>query len=170
MEENIFVHALIIADNHGRFLVDLIRNKALDTNKLSMFISAFKVFGEETLGNIKAISIDGLDINMLVVSKHGLLVIAIMDAFCTQVTDFKTGCEKALDVFYKQYCEQINDWDGNLSTFRDFKEILNDQIQVYLSRLQALKLEKLPVANSDNSKMKNNTAQSKRKFSKKRGE
>lgn len=170
MEENIYVHALIIADNHGRFLVDLIRNKDLDTNKLSMFISAFKIFGEETLGNIKAISIDGLDINMLVVSKYGLIAIAIMDSYCTQVTDFKTGCEKALDVFYKQYSEQINDWDGNLKTFREFKGILKDQIQLYLSRLKALELEEASVGNSNDSIVKNKNTQSKRKFSKKRGE
>ncbi|MGV9203907.1 MAG: hypothetical protein ACOC44_07775, partial [Promethearchaeia archaeon] len=70
MKKNILIHALIISDEQGRFLVDLIRNKDLNTAQLSGFISAFKMFGEETLGNIKAISIDGLDIDMLVVSKY----------------------------------------------------------------------------------------------------
>lgn len=157
MNENLLIHALIISDSQGRFLVDLIRNKKLDTAQLSGFIAAFKMFGEETLGNIKAISIEGLDIDMLVVSKYNLIFIAIMNAYCSKITDFRKGCQKALEAFYRGYKEKIDDWDGDLRQFREFRGILKEQVQKYLSKLKEFKQNATGSLN-------------KRRFSKKRGD
>lgn len=134
MSGKLLVHALIISDSNGRFLVDLVRNKQIRTDYLSGFIGALKMFGEETLGNIRDISINGLDIEMLIVSKYNLICVAIIDADIPEI-NFRRGCERALDVFYSLFKDKIEGWDGSLETFRDFKELLNEQILRYFEEL-----------------------------------
>ena len=135
MSENPLIHALIIADNNGNFLVDLIRNEHLEAARLSGFISALRMFGEETLGKIRDIAINGLDIDMLVVSKYKLVMIAIMDSDLPGL-DFRAGCERALEVFHKIFKDQIRNWDGSLNTFKDFRELLQQQVDRYFSELK----------------------------------
>jgi len=135
MDDEILIHALIISDNNGRFLVDVIRNEKLETAHLSGFIGALKMFGEETLGKIRDISINGLDIDMLIVSKHKLIMIAIMDADLPKI-GFRAGCEKALDLFNTLHGEDLKSWKGSLKTFRDFRSLLNQQIERYFGELK----------------------------------
>jgi hypothetical protein len=137
----ILIHALIIADHNGRFLVDVVRNQKLKTDYLSGFIGALKMFGEETLGNIKDISINGLDIDMIIVSKHNLIMIAVMDSD-VPLLDFREGCARALEVFYKIFGDQIDSWNGSLETFRDFQDLLREQISRYFQELRDYDLKK----------------------------
>lgn len=138
MRERILIHALIISDNNGQFLCELLRNEKLEPAYLSGFIGALKMFGEETLGKIKDISINGLDIDMLIVSKHDLIFIALMDSNVPHL-DFREGCERALDVFYKLFQNEIKTWDGSLQPFKGFKELLEGQVERYFEELEALK-------------------------------
>ena len=140
MPSDILIHALIIADRNGNFLVDLIRNESLEAARLSGFISALRMFGEETLGKIRDISINGLDIDLLVVSKYKLIMIAIMDSNLPGL-DFRAGCERALEVFHKIFREQIENWDGSLSTFKDFKDLLQQQVDRYFQELKEYKTQ-----------------------------
>ena len=140
MNESPLIHALIISDNNGRFLVDVIRNENLETAHLSGFISALKMFGEETLGKIRDISINGLDIDMLIFTKYNLIMIAIMDTSLPGL-DFRAGCERALDVFFRIFGDQIEEWDGSLETFRDFRDLLNQQIERYFNELEEYNVE-----------------------------
>ncbi len=135
MQQKILIHALIIADHNGRFLVDVVRNQKLKTDYLSGFIAALKMFGEETLGRIKDISINGLDIDMIIVTKYNLIMIAVMDSE-VPLLDFREGCARALDVFYKIFGDKIDNWDGSLETFRDFQDLLKDQIARYFEELR----------------------------------
>jgi hypothetical protein len=135
MQQKILIHALIIADHNGRFLVDVVRNQKLKTDYLSGFIAALKMFGEETLGNIKDISINGLDIDMIIVTKYNLIMISVMDSDIP-LLDFRDGCARALDVFYKIFGDKIEDWDGSLDTFRDFQDLLKEQIARYFEELR----------------------------------
>ena len=150
MSERILIHALIISDNNGQFLCDVIRNDKLETAYLSGFIGALKMFGEETLGKIKDISINGLDIDMLIVSKYDLIFIALMDSDIPHLK-FREGCETALDVFYKIFSEELKSWDGSLSPFRGFRDLLNGQVERYFEELR--KLEKKELAIKERKKM-----------------
>lgn len=136
MQKKYLVHALIISDNNGRFLVDIIRNSKLDTAHLSGFIGALKMFGEETLGQIKDININGLDIDMIIVSKLDLIFIAIVDGDLPHL-NFREGCGRALDVFHKIFQDKIEKWDGALKEFRDFRDILMGQIRRYFEEYKA---------------------------------
>ena len=135
MQQKILIHALIIADHNGNFLVDVVRNQKLKTAYLTGFIAALKMFGEETLGNIKDISINGLDIDMIIVTKYNLIMIAVMDSNIP-LLDFREGCARALDVFYKIFGDQIDTWDGALDTFADFQDLLKEQIARYFEELR----------------------------------
>ena len=131
----ILIHALIIADHNGNFLVDVVRNPKLKTAYLSGFIAALKMFGEETLGSIKDISINGLDIDMIIVTKYNLIMVAVMDAGIP-LLDFREGCARALDVFYKIFGDKIDKFDGSLDTFADFQDLLKEQIARYFEELR----------------------------------
>ncbi|MHA1150977.1 MAG: hypothetical protein ACTSR8_22375 [Promethearchaeota archaeon] len=135
MSKSPLIHALIIADSNGNFLVDLIRNEKLEAARVSGFISALKMFGEETLGKIRDISINGLDIDMLVVSKYRLVMIAMMDSNLPGL-DFREGCERALEIFNKIFHDKIENWNGSLDTFRDFKDLLQQQVDRYFKELE----------------------------------
>lgn len=135
MTDRILIHALIIANSDGQFLCELIRNDMLEPAYISGFIGALKMFGEETLGKIRDISINGLDIDMLIVTKHDLIFIAIMDSEVPHL-DFREGCENALDVFHKLFKEQIESWDGTLKPFKGFKELLEGQVNRYFEELK----------------------------------
>ena len=135
MNENLIIDGLIIADKNGRFLVDLIRNKQLETAHLSGFIGALKMFGDETLGQINDISINGLDIDMLIVSAHELIMVAIMDSDLPDL-NFRGGCERALEVFYKIFKDEIKNWNGDLNPFKGFRKLLREQMMRYLKELQ----------------------------------
>ena len=138
MSERLLVHALIISDNNGQFLCELVRNNKLDPAHLSGFISALKMFGEETLGKIRDISINGLDIEMLIISKYDLVFIALMDSNVPHL-NFREGCERALDVFYRIFHDKLKDWDGSLKPFKDFKELLEGQVQRYFDEIEKIK-------------------------------
>jgi len=140
MGKRVLIHALIISDSNGRFLVDIIRNPKLESAHLSGFISALKMFGEETLGEIGNISISGLDIDLLTISKHNLIMVVIMDSDLPDL-NFKKGCERALDSFYEIYNELIPNWKGSLKTFRDFREILTKQIELFFDIYREYRIE-----------------------------
>ncbi len=135
MEKDLLIHALMISDNHGNLFVDLIKNDKFKSALLSGFISALKLFGEETLGNIRNISVEGLDIDMLIVYKFNLFIMAIIDSNIPEL-NLREGCEETLKLFYQMYKERIPTWDGDVRTFSGFKDILNAQIQQYLKNLE----------------------------------
>ncbi len=142
MDDEILIHGLVIADEHGRFLVDVVRNDKLDVAHLSGFIGALKMFGEDMLGKIRDISINGLDIDMLIVTKNKLIMIAIMDAELPEI-GFRAGCEKALDLFNTLHGEDLKSWDGSLKTFRGFRNLLNQQIDRYFEELEEFRFAKM---------------------------
>jgi len=138
MFRRILIHALIISDTDGNFLVHLIRNGELDEALLSGFIAALNMFGKQTIGDLNEISLSGLDISLLVVSKYNLICIAVMDADLTEL-DFREGCENALDVFYERYKDELDNWGGNIAKFRDFRAFLDGQIQDYFVKIKAFR-------------------------------
>ncbi len=138
MTRRILVHALVIATFEGNFLVSIIRNPELDETVLSGFIGALNMFGQQTLGKVGDISISGLGINLLVIHKWGLHVIAIIDSDLPEL-NFREGCEAALDAFYDRYVQKLENWGGRLRIFSDFKPFLEGQIQGYFAKLKEFK-------------------------------
>jgi hypothetical protein len=100
---------------------------------LSSFVGALSLFGSESLGKIEEITIKGLSIQMIIVNKFDLVLIAIMDKDFVK-EDMREEAEKALDMFYHLYQNEIND-STDVSQFESFKKILYDQIVEYFNRV-----------------------------------
>lgn len=100
---------------------------------LSSFVGALSLFGSENLGKIEEITIKGLSIQMVIVNKFDLVLIAIMDKDFVK-EDMREEAEKALDMFYHLYKNEISD-STDVSQFESFKKILYDQIVEYFNRI-----------------------------------
>ena len=100
---------------------------------LSSFVGALSLFGSENLGKIEEITIKGLSIQMIIVNKFDLVLIAIMDKDFVK-EDIREEAEKALDMFYHLYQNEISDCT-DVSQFESFKKILYDQIVEYFNRV-----------------------------------
>jgi hypothetical protein len=100
---------------------------------LSSFVGALSLFGTENMGKIEEITIKGLSIQMVIVNKFDLVLIAIMDKDFVK-NDMRTEAEKALDMFYHLYQNEISDCT-DVSQFKSFKKILYDQIVEYFDRV-----------------------------------
>jgi hypothetical protein len=100
---------------------------------LSSFVGALSLFGSESLGKIEEITIKGLSIQMIIVNKFDLVLIAIMDKDFVK-EDMREEAEKSLDMFYHLYQNEIGDCT-DVSQFESFKKILYDQIVEYFKRI-----------------------------------
>ncbi len=100
---------------------------------LSSFVGALSLFGSESLGKIEEITIKGLSIQMIIVNKFDLVLIAIMDKDFVK-EDIRDEAEKALDMFYHLYKNEISDCT-DVSQFESFKKLLYDQIVEYFNRI-----------------------------------
>ncbi len=100
---------------------------------LSSFVGALSLFGSESLGKIEEITIKGLSIQMIIVNKFDLVLIAIMDKDFVK-EDMREEAEKALEMFYHLYKNEISDC-ADVSQFESFKNILFDQIVEYFNRV-----------------------------------
>ena len=115
-------------------MLDLILDSNINPLLLSSFVGALQLFGSENMGKIEEITIKGLSIDMIIVNKYNLVMITIMDkAFVKD--DIRGESEKALDMFYAIYRDEIEDC-SEVCQFESFKKILYDQIKDYFIRMK----------------------------------
>jgi hypothetical protein len=115
-------------------LLDLILDSNIDPVLLSSFVGALRLFGNN-LGEIEEINIKGLDVEMIIVYKYGLIFAAILDkAFVKH--DIRGEIEKSLDLFYTLYRTEIKDNSCEISQFEPFKNVLSKQIEEYFNKIQ----------------------------------
>ncbi|MFX0033389.1 MAG: hypothetical protein ACFE9P_12055 [Candidatus Hermodarchaeota archaeon] len=124
---------IIICKETGVYLLDLILDSEINPILLSSFVGALSLFGEENMGKIEEITIKGLDIQMIIVSKNKLILIAIMDKEFLK-DGIREEAEKALDMFYTLYKNEIEDC-VDVYIFDSFKKILYKQINDYFNKL-----------------------------------
>ena len=108
---------------------------------LSSFVGALSLFGSENMGKIEEITIKGLSIQMIIVNKYDLVLIAIMDKDFVK-DDIRKEAVKALDMFYHLYQNEIEDCT-DVSQFESFKKVLYDQIVEYFDRTKGRNKEKI---------------------------
>jgi len=108
---------------------------------LSSFVGALSMFGAENMGKIEEITIKGLSIQMIIVNKFDLVLIAIMDKHFVK-EDIRDEAVKALDMFYHLYKNEIGDCT-DVSQFESFKQVLYDQIVEYFDRKNGKNKEKI---------------------------
>ncbi|MBN1215692.1 MAG: hypothetical protein JXA99_09675 [Candidatus Lokiarchaeota archaeon] len=125
---------IIICKESGEYLVDLILDSDINPVLLSSFVGALSLFGKDNLGKIEEITIKGLDVEMIIVSKHKLILIAILDKKFRKY-NLREEAEKALDNFYNFYKNEIDECQY-VSKFESFKKIMLMQIIEYFDKLK----------------------------------
>ena len=121
-------------------MLDLILDSDINPVLLSSFVGALSLFGKDNLGKIEEISVTGIDVNMIIVYKYNLILIAIVDKEFIK-HDLRDEAEKALDMFYSSYFKEITK-GVEVSVFNDFKQILYMQIEDYFEILDDKEREK----------------------------
>ena len=133
---------MVLCKEDGTYLIDLILDSDINPVLLSSFVGALSLFGKDNLGKIEEISITGLEIDMIIVTKYNLILIAILaKEFAKNIGFLRSEIEKALDIFYSSYQEEIAN-AVDVSVFDDFQQILKMQIEDYLEILQDKEKEK----------------------------
>ena len=132
--------AIIICRESGEYLLDLILDSKINPVLLSSFVGALSLFGKDNLGKIKEINVKGLDLEMIMVSKYSLILIAIIDKNYIR-KNLRDDAERALDMFYLLYKEEIAN-SVHTEIFEPFKKILLLQIKDYLDEIFNSKKEK----------------------------
>ncbi len=115
-------------------MLDLILDSDINPLLLSSFVGALQLFGSENMGKIEEITIKGLSIDMIIVNKYNLVMITIMDKAFVKY-DIRGESEKALDMFYAIYRDEIEDF-SEVYQFNSFKKILYDQIEEYFIKIK----------------------------------
>jgi hypothetical protein len=118
----------------------LILDTEINPVLLSSFVGALSLFGKDNLGKIEEINVKGLAVDMIVVYKYNLILIAIISHDFKD--DIREEAEKALDMFYSSYVKELQNLEClNVSIFDEFKKVLYLQIQDYFEILQAKEKE-----------------------------
>ncbi|KKM74017.1 hypothetical protein LCGC14_1404600 [marine sediment metagenome] len=115
-------------------MLDLILDTNINPVLLSSFVGALRLFGDN-LGEIEEINIKGIDVEMIIVYKYNLILVAILDKDFMK-HDIREEAEKALDMFYTLYSKEFNEEYIEVSQFHAFKEILSTQIEQYFNRIK----------------------------------
>ena len=112
-------------------------DSTININLMSNFISALSMFGEENIGDIKRIFVEGLNITMNIVSKHDLILTILFRPDMT--TDFlDEEIHKGLDMFYEEFSTQIENCRTNQAIYQKFDDKMAILIHSYLVRINAL--------------------------------
>ncbi len=125
---------IFISDFSGKYLVQVKFDEEISTELLSSFISGLAMFGKEAIGNIEEILIKGLGLEVFVVQNHGLILTCIFSEAMPK-ENIRKEAELALASFIERYATELECWDGCVDTFRDFEQMLSEQIVNYFERV-----------------------------------
>jgi hypothetical protein len=127
----------VICKESGEYLLDLILDTEINPMLLSSFVGALSLFGKDNLGKIEEINIKGLDVDMIIVYKYNLILIAILSHGVTTMSYLRDEVEKALDMFYSSYVEDLSNLEClDVSIFDEFRKVLYIQIDDYFQVLK----------------------------------
>jgi hypothetical protein len=130
-----WIKGIFISRSDGTFLVSVVFDENLNTKLLSAFIGGLQMFGKESIGNIDEIIIKGLDLEVLVVSKHELILTAIFrnDMF---KENLKGQAEMALDAFYNSCKLSLDSGSNCLDDYEKFEKIIEEHIKQYFEMVR----------------------------------
>ena len=128
------IKGIVICKETGEYLLDLILDSDIDPVLLSSFVGALALFGLDNIGKIEEITVKGLNIEMLIVSRNHLILVIIFDKNW-ETNIMHEEAEEALNMFYYTYKDVINKIPIDISKFESFKNLLNIQIKDYFKKV-----------------------------------
>ena len=128
------IKGIVICKETGEYLLDLILDSEIDPVLLSSFVGALALFGLDNIGKIEEITVKGLNIEMLIVSRNHLILVIIFDKNW-ETNIMHEEAEEALNMFYYTYKDVIHKIPIDISKFESFKNLLNIQIKDYFKKV-----------------------------------
>ncbi len=135
-----YILGFFISRSGGDILYEFQLDQSIKVDLISHFVAALSMFGEENVGKIKRILIEGLNIEMNIVQKHDLVSVTFFRP--NMVTDYlEAESIKGLDLFYEMFEEPIKAGKNNKAIYEGYDDPMCHLIQEYLQRLGVLKDE-----------------------------
>ena len=133
-----YILGMFISKKGGDILFSYQIDSKLKIDLISNFIAALSMFGEENVGQIKRIFIEGLDVEMNIVSKYDLILVSFFRP--NMVKDhIEEEAVKILDKFYLLFKDPIEQGKTNLSIYQKFDVEMCRFILGYLTRIGVYK-------------------------------
>ncbi len=133
-----YILGMFICKKGGDILYSYQIEHTLKIDLISNFIAALSMFGEENVGQIKRIFIEGINIEMNIVSKNDLILVSLFRP--NMIKDhLEDEAKKILNKFYSLYKVQIEQGKTNLSIYLKFDDEMCHFILGYLTRIGAYK-------------------------------
>ncbi len=134
---NEYLMGIFICKTGGTVLYSYQVDPSLNVNLISQFVAALNMFGSENVGNIKRIVIEGIDVEMSIVTKHDLIGTIFFRP--NMVRDYLNAESlKALNMFHTQFETYISQNRSNQELYTKFDESICVLIHDYLIRVGVL--------------------------------
>mgnify|MGYP006306864729 CR=1 FL=1 len=132
-----YLMGIFICRSGGSVLYSYQVDPNLNVDLISQFVAALNLFGTEKVGKIKRIIIEGINVEMSIVSEYNLIITIFFRP--AMVKDYlKIESEKALKMFYKQYKPLLEQNRTNQMLYSKFDESMCVLIHDYLIRVGVL--------------------------------
>ncbi len=136
-----YLMAIIISRFSGEVLYYIQIDPLIKIDLFTQFLAALSMFGEESIGKIKRINIEGLNVELSLLSKHNLIATYFFRP--DVVEDYLNDeAEKCLDLFYDEFKEQIDSNRSNLMIYDRFDEKMCHIVYEYMVRLNIITADK----------------------------
>lgn len=132
------IHDIIISNEVGNYLVEVVDGKTINPSLISAFVSGLAQLGKENLGILYDIAIHGEGLNLIVLMKFNLVLIAVFDPGINP-EDAKTEATEILEDFHKRYEIVLTKWDGNQDVFKSYVQSLRERISLCYKRTPEIK-------------------------------
>jgi hypothetical protein len=132
------IRAIILANEVGNHLVEVVADKSINPSLISAFVSGLTQLGRTNLGVLNDISMRGQSLNLIVLYKYELVLIAIFDPKVSY-QDAQVESANVLEDFYKRYNAILAKWDGNQEAFENYERSLKERIAIYNKRVHESK-------------------------------
>ena len=114
-----YILGIFICRSGGDVLYSFQIDPTIKVDLISQFIAALHMFGEENTGKIRRIFIEGLNIEMNIVTTHDLIFTAFFRP--NMVKDYlKEESIHCLELFYDKFKEQLSNGKSNSSIYETF--------------------------------------------------
>lgn len=131
-----FLKGLVICKESGDYLADLILSPKFNPILLSKFVAAFSMIRSKELGKIEEISIVGLEVDMVIIYKYNLILIAVLEKDFFKY-NIREEFELFLDAFFSSFQDEIEN-NKDFTRFVEFKGLFLCQLIDYFKNLKTL--------------------------------
>jgi hypothetical protein len=133
-----YLLGIFISRAGGEMLYSFQVDESIRTELIAQFIAALAMFGEENMGKISRIMIQGLDVEMSILSRYNLILTVLFKPNMVQ-RYLDVEAEKAIEAFYAQFKEPLEKGRLNQSIYQKFDKTMWELIKEYLVHIGVIK-------------------------------